>query len=401
MNNLILIKKDRFQRILENKHPWIFSGAIAKVPAEAIPGDIVNVCDLNSKPAAQAVYNPNSDIALRVISWNPDEVIDDKWFSDRIKNLYTLKEQLLDISKQPEENKNYRLVFSDADSVPGLIIDRYGLVFVIQLHTLFADKNRDLWVSIIKSLWQPVAIYERSDVDVRKKEGLSDFPSQLIYGKLPSPQIIEEDGFKIPLDIENGQKTGFFLDLRQARKVIEKYCGIFKINNIQNYFGYTGVFNLYAAKAGVNSIEHIDSSEKANAIAKETASINKLNSKLQIITEDCFKYLESTKPECMDAIILDPPSFVKSKVKIGNAAQAYERLNELAMKKLKKGGILFTFCCSSYISEELFQKILFKASTGAMCNIKVLEKIGHDYDHAWPLTFPEGRYFQGLVLYKE
>ncbi|MCB4790302.1 MAG: class I SAM-dependent rRNA methyltransferase [Elusimicrobia bacterium] len=401
MKNLVIIKKDRLEKILLNKHPWVFSGAVAKASPEIKPGAIVPVCGNEENIVAYAAFNPKSSITLRIISWDSNEKIDRVWFTNKIKGLSKIKETLLGLQNIPEEKKNYRLVFSDADSLPGLVIDRYGLVFVVQLQTYFADLNRELWVEIIKELYNPAAVYERSDVEVRRKEGLSSMPTGALSGKLPKEHIIEEDKFQIPIDIENGQKTGYFLDLRQARKKVEHYCSILNVKRLQNYFGYSGSFNLYAARAGVKMIEHIDISEKANETAKKTAALNGFGGNLKIICQDSFKHLEGIQNESTEAIILDPPSFVKSAEKIDNAVQGYERLNELAMKKLAKNGVLFTYCCSSYISEELFQKTLFKASVKAKAKIKLIEKLGHDQDHAWPLNFPEARYFQGWILLKE
>ena len=396
----ITIKKERAEKILLNRHPWIFSGAVSHVPQGTDAGDIVQVADASGNIFAQAAYNPHSDIRLRIIKWEEKGIIDDGWFLKHIKNLSLKKEHLLGITEMPENKKNYRVVFSDADSIPGLIIDRYGLIFVIQLQTLFADKNRDLWVSIIKQLWNPSGVYEKSDVPVRKKEGLSDLPSGILSGEIPEKFIIEEDNFKIIVDVINGQKTGYFLDLRQIRKRVEYWCRIFNFEYIQNYFGYTGSFNLYAVRAGVKKIEHIDISQSANDIAKENSRINGFEKQIQVITANSFEFLMNTHEESVGAIILDPPSFVKTKAKISSAVSGYERLNTLAMKKLAKGGLLFSLCCSSYIDEETFRKILFKSSSRAHCDIKVIEKLGQDVDHSWSLNFPEGRYLQGWVLHK-
>ena len=400
MNKIVTIKADRAQKIIKNRHPWIFSGAVKNVPTNVEPGDIVFVADETGKVFAQAAYNPGSDIRFRVISWNPSEKIDENWFSGHIKNVSENKECILGIKNLPENKKNYRVVYAESDNLPGLSIDRYGLVFVVQLQTLFADKNRDLWVSSIKKIFNPEVIYERSDVEVRKKEGLKDLPVGILYGALPENFFIEEDGFKIKIDIADGQKTGYFLDLHTARKRIEYWCKVLDVKYLQNYFGYTGSFNLYAARAGAEKIEHIDSSQSANDLAKENAKINNFAQKISVITADVFNHLEKTGNETVEAIILDPPSFVKERAKIKNALEGYKRLNSLAMKKLKPGGLFFTFSCSSYISEEDFQKVLFQAASIFGCEMKIIEKIGASPDHSCPLNFPEGRYLQCWVLQK-
>lgn len=400
MKKIVVIKKERASKIIQNKHPWIFSGAVKSVSQDVQTGDIVYATDESNKVFAQAAYNPNSDIRLRVITWDTDAKIDKTWFSNHIKNISETKEKLLCITGLNEDKKNYRVIYSESDYIPGLVIDRYGLVFVLQFQTFFADKNRDLWISIIKELWKPSAIYERSDVEVRKKEGLKDLPKDILYGNVQTDFFIEEDGFKIAVDIINGQKTGYFLDLRQARKQVEHWCKILGTESLLNCFGYTGSFNLYAARAGVEKIVHIDSSRTANDIAERNAKINGYERKVSIITRDIFDFFKEVKDESVNAIILDPPSFVKHKEKIESALEGYERLNRLAIKKLAKNGILFSFCCSSYVSEDDFRKMLFKSASASNCEMKFLDRIGTDIDHTWTLNFPEGRYLQGWVLQK-
>lgn len=400
MNKTVTIKKDRSQKIARNRHPWIFSGAVETVSAGIAAGDVVSVADSSKNVFAQAAYNPVSDIRLRAVSWDPSEKIDENRFRERIKNTAENKERVLGIKNLPENKKNYRVIYAESDNLPGLIIDRYGVVFVMQFQTMFADKNRKLWVSAAEKLFGPEAIYERSDSDVRKKEGLSDLPVGILSGALPRDIFIEDDGFKIKVDVASGQKTGYFLDLQFARKRVGHWCRISGVKYVQNYFGYTGSFGLYCARAGADKVEHVDSSRPANDIAKENAKMNGFEKNIDVITADAFEFLIKTKNETADAVILDPPSFVKDKSKIDNALDGYSRLNSLAMKKLKKDGLLFTFSCSSYVSEEDFQRAIFKSAVSAGCEMKVLEKIGASPDHAYPVNFPEGRYLQGLVLQK-
>ncbi|OGS20017.1 MAG: hypothetical protein A2252_01860 [Elusimicrobia bacterium RIFOXYA2_FULL_39_19] len=396
----VMIKNDRAARILYNKHPWIFSGAVKNTLGTIANGDVVDIAVENGGVFAIGTYNANSEIRLRVISWL-DVTPDEKYFFEKIQNLANTKEQLLGMEKTPEKKKNYRLVYSDADGIPGLIVDRYGMVFVLQAQTLFADLNKDMWITILTKLFKPKAVYERSDVDVRKREGLKSLPKGVLHGELPENLVIDEDGFKIEIDISTGQKTGFFLDLRQVRKRVEYWCELMKVRKLQNYFAYTGSVNLYACRAGVEEVEHIDSSEPANLLAKKSAELNEYDKNITIVQADAFDHLAKTADESIDAIVLDPPSFVKHKEQLDNALDGYKRLNVLALKKLKKGGLLFTLSCSSYVSEADFQKTLFLSAVTAKADIKLLEKIGHDVDHAWPLTFPEGRYLQCVVLLKQ
>jgi 23S rRNA (cytosine1962-C5)-methyltransferase len=397
----IILKTEKASKIIFNKHPWIFSGALAKDPINIKPGTIIQVVDETSAFVCQAVFNPKSNIVLRILSWN-QQVLSDSWFKNHIKNISVQKEKLLGITDFVESKKNYRVVYSDADGIPGLIIDRYGKNFVIQLETLFSDIRRKLWIEVIKELWSPDNIYERSDVDARKKDGLAGLPAGLVYGPGNCSDIlIEEDGLKMIVDVVSGQKTGYFLDLRTARRKIELLCKSFRITNLQNYFAYTGSFGIYAARAGVKKIEHIEISKKSNEIALRNFQINKIDKSIEIKTENSFDHIIKTEDNSIDAIILDPPSFAKSHDKLDNATEGYERINHLALKKLKSGGLLFTFCCSSFVDQELFRKILFRSAALASAKIKVIDIVGHDFDHAWPLTFPEARYLQGWFLFKE
>jgi len=329
-SKIVTISRERAERITRYRHPWIFSGAVKNAGQGIADGGIVSVADESGRMFAQGTYNSHSDIRIRVISWDAQEKIGDEWFLEKIKALALTKEKLLDISTHDEDKKNYRLVYAECDDMPGLVIDRYGLVFVVQFQTLFADKNRELWVSILNKLWSPTAVCERSEAEVRKKEGLKGAATGILHGKLPEKQIIEEDGFKQYIDVQTGQKTGYFLDLRHARRSVENWCRSQKVKYAQNYFGYTGSFNLYMARAGVKLIEHVDTSDFANKTALENAKLNGYDKNVTVLNADVFDYLSRTKDNSVDAIILDPPSFVRQREKIAGALEGYRRLNSLA-----------------------------------------------------------------------
>jgi len=397
-NKTAIIKEDRARKILRNRHPWIFSGAVEQVTGSPQPGDIIRVAS-GKKTVCTAAYNPISDIRLRVINWGEEEVTE-KWFRERIKALAARKETLLGISRLPENKKNYRLVFAEADGIPGLIIDRLGSVFVLQAQTYFADRHRALWVSAIQDIFSPDAIFEKSGSEARKREGLGNGPEGIVSGQIAPDFFIEEDGFKIFVDIPGGQKTGYFLDLRTARRSIEHWCRMLDCKKVVNCFGYTGSFNLYAARAGAKKITHIDVSAPANALAIKNAAANGFGGTVETAETDVFEFLHSSEHGAADAIILDPPSFVRHRDRADAALEGYERLNMLALNKLARNGILFSFSCSSLVGEDDFKKMLFKAASSAGCGLQILEKISHEPDHTFTVEFPEGRYLQGWVLGK-
>jgi 23S rRNA (cytosine1962-C5)-methyltransferase len=397
-NKTAILKNERVEKIAHNRHPWIFSRAIEMVTGEPQPGDIVRVI-AGKKHICTAAYNPASDIRLRVINWGEEEITD-TWFAERLKSLARRKETLLGISRLPESKKNYRLVFAEADGMPGLIIDRLGTVFVIQAQTYFADKHRALWISAVKSIFSPSAVFEKSNSEARKREGLGNGPEGIVSGNIAPDFFIEEDGFKIFVDIQSGQKTGYFLDLRTARHRIEHWCKMLGSSKVVNCFGYTGSFNLYAARAGAKKIEHIDASVQANALAKKNADANGFGAAVKITEADVFDFLHKSESSFADTIILDPPSFVRHRDRAEAALEGYERLNMLALKKLARNGLLFSFSCSSIVGEDDFKRMLFKAAAAAGCGLQILEKISHEPDHTLTIEFPEGRYLQGWILGK-
>jgi len=421
----IFIKKDRAQQITKNRHPWVFSKGILKTPSEKniIPGEIVKVSvmheeeNVNEKTIGYAAYNPLSEIRLRMITWNNNIDIypDEKYFQKIFLSTAHRKEKLLNIATHPEENKNYRLIHAESDGIPGLIVDRYGKIFVIQCQTYFADRYRDWWVKIISQVFNPDTIYDKSDtcLNPRIQEGIKeDFPKsgKLLYGKeLPSDIEINQDGFRIKIDIKDGQKTGYYLDLRKARHLLEKYVSTLGLKSVLNLFGYTGTFNLYAARGGAKKILQIESSARANQIALENAKLNHITT-LEVQTADVFEYLNSdgkhkSTYETFDCIILDPPPLARTAKNKEHALKALTDLNAAAIELLKEGGILFTFSCSSHIKEEDFSKMIFKTTellrnNSPYIKIIILEKITQDIDHTVIPVFPEGKYLNGAVIQK-
>jgi len=419
----IYIKKERAEQIIRNRHPWIFSGAVLKIPSEDIePGEIVKVAsDDGGTIIGCAAFNPLSEIRLRMITWqNGDtafKVADKNYFENLFLATARRKEKLLQFIKNDHSlaDKNYRLIHGESDGIPGLIVDRYGEVFVIQCQTAFAQKYLTWWVDIIKNLFKPAAIYDKSDTcpNPRRQEGLKSFSAngRILSGALPPKnfEILDEDGFRIKIDIPGGQKTGYYLDLRNARRTLEKYISLANSKKVLNLFGYTGSFNLYAARGGATHILQIDSSESACALALENARLNKIpDGNITVKTGDVFEYLDNLKDshpdETFDCIILDPPSLARTAKDKRAALEALTHLNAIALDHLNNGGLLFTFSCSSHIREEDFSRMIFLATrrgnSAKHSRYILLEKMYQGIDHTVIPEFPEGRYLEGMVIQK-
>lgn len=378
-------------------HPWIFSRAIKTVSPSVQDGDIVNVLKHDRKLLGTAYFNSKSQIALRLFSFFEEENIDQKFFEEKFQAAYARRLAFLH-----SKTNAYRLVFSESDGLPGLIVDRYKDFLVIQIHTLGMDKLKNVIVKALRKVFQPKGIYERSDVDVRKKEGLKTFPTGVLYGEEPSELYeIAEHGLKFLVDIQQGQKTGFFLDQRENRSALRTYCNE---KEVLNLFSYSGGFSLSALQGGASKVTSVDISQSAVNLAQKNFDLNGYETKKHsFVAQDVFDYLDFCLKEgrTFDVVVVDPPAFVKSKDHLKNALQAYIRLNEKALKVLKKGGIMASSSCSSHVSRDLFQMILFKAALRAGDNLTVIETKTQPFDHPLNVRFPEGEYLKFFVCRKD
>lgn len=385
----ILIKKNVLKNILRG-HPWIFSGAIDKNSVQNIKdGELIEIfCE--DKFIGIGYYNSKTDIAIRILT-RANVKIDKSFFLNRFKILKENKEKFL------KDTNSYRLVFGESDNIPGLVVDLYNKVIVIQVHTLGIELLKNYIIDALKELFKPVMIYEKSDIGIREKEGLKKESTGLLYGRLVEYVEITENGIKFNVNIVKGQKTGFFLDQRENRKSLQKYS---KNRNILNCFCYTGGFSLYVA-FNAKSVTSIDISKDAIEDAKKNFIINGLDvNKYRFISQDVFEFLKDIKKDQFDMIILDPPSFAKNKKQIKNAIKAYITINSKSLEKLPDYGILVSSSCTSHIDEPTFIKILHTSAVNANCQLKVLESKCQPYDHSYNLSFPEGRYLKFFVLQK-
>ena len=389
----IRVKEGR-ERSFYYKHPWVFSGALAGNDLSVLEnGEIIDLVTKDGKFLAKGYYNGLSNIAVRILSFNEKDTVNKDFIKDKINKAYQRRLPFIG------NDTAMRVVFAESDGLPGLILDKYDNVFVYQIHTLGMDKMRDWVIESIKELFNPKCIYERSDVIARKQDGVKEQRCGVVYGDEDLTEVeIIESGLKFIVDFANGQKTGFFMDQRKNRCVVEQYA---KGKNVLNLFSYTGGFSLYAAKGGAKSVISVDISESACKIAERNSEINGLSSTISVVCADVFKYLEEARDsgKKFDMIVVDPPAFVKSKNKIDNALKAYVSLNESALHLLADDGIIVSSSCSGYISEQDFEGALFHAGLKAGRELSIIEKRGQPFDHPQTLNFPEGRYLKFYVLH--
>lgn len=386
--------------ILGFGHPWIFSQGLTAPPAafKIKNGDIVDIFSSEGKRfLARGYYNGNSQIAVRIFTRDPDEKIDEQFFEEKFRALLKIRERFIDTKK----TNAFRVVFGESDGIPGLIIDKYNRVFVIQIHTLGMDCLRDKVVAAMKRVFNPETIFEKSDLGVRIQEGLKDKPVQLLYGKkLPEEIEILENGIKFLVNIKDGQKTGFFLDQRENRASLQKYV---TGKRVLNCFCYTAGFSVYSALAGARETINIDVSGPALETAKRNFTINNLPLKNhKFLDKDVFDNLSDfeKKGEKFDVIILDPPAFVKNQKSLKQGLSGYLFINEHALNLLPTGGILVSSSCSAHVTDEMFTRMLAQAASRAHCVLKTLEIKHQPIDHPFNPHFPEGKYLKFYVMLK-
>ena len=391
---ILTLKKGRQKPVL-NRHPWLFSGAIQQIEGDPAPGDIVDIADWQQRFLARAYYNPHSQIQARILSWDPAEAIDDQFWRRLMERAANGRNGL---NLQPHTTA-YRLVNAEADGLPGLIIDQYGDYLVVQCLTLGIDRRKEQLVAILADLLQPRGILERSDVDVRHKEGLP--PSYgLLWGQPPPVELlIRENGLTFAVDLQQGHKTGFYLDQRDNRALVGQ-PHIVAGKTMLNLFAYTGGFAVYAAAAQAGRIVNVDSSVDALTLAERNIALNGWQRPQdEYLAGDAFELLRYYRDEGeqFDVIVLDPPKFAHSQRDIDKACRGYKDLNWLALRLLRPGGWLATFSCSGLISADLFQKVLFGAAVDANRDAQIIRPLSQATDHPVALTFPESAYLKGFL----
>lgn len=388
----IVLRKGKEQS-LERLHPWVFSGAVARQPDNIEEGDTVKVVSSTGNVIGTGHYQIGS-ITVRILAWG-DSPVDAALYSERLKAAYQLRRALKLINRH---NNAYRLVHGEGDFLPGLVVDVYGDTAVLQAHSPGMHFARDIIASELVNL--PDAgiknVYYKSETTLPYKAHL-DPQNQYIVGSY-STNVAEENGLKFHVDWLKGQKTGFFVDQRDNRALLEKYAHNRKVLNM---FCYTGGFSVYALRGGAELVHSVDSSAKAIALTDDNVRLNfPDDTRHTSYAEDAFKFL-SAMDTPYDLIILDPPAFAKHRSALKNALIGYRKLNAKAFEKIAPGGILFTFSCSQAVSREHFRLAVFSAAAQSRRKVRILHQLTQPADHPVNIYHPEGEYLKGLILYVE
>lgn len=390
-----LILKPGRDKSVKQRHPWIFSGAIAHVEGEPAPGETVRVVASHGGFLALAAYSPQSSIRARIWTWNPDEPVDPSFFRARIARAALARAAF------STPRGAYRLIHGESDGLPGLIVDHYADTLVMQCLSQGTEHWRQVLTTLLAEQPDITYIFERSDVDVRDLEGLPPHVGPLTGAMPTAPLEILENGLRFGVDIVHGHKTGFYLDQRANRQSVREMSAG---REVLNCFSYTGAFTVYALAGGATSVLSIDSSADALAQARENVALNGFSDeKTEWLEGDVFKELRTLRDRArsFDLIILDPPKFAATASQAERAARGYKDINLLALKLLRPGGILFTFSCSGGVSAEFFEKIVAGAALDAGVEAQIIGRMSQGADHPVALNFPEGAYLKGLVIRKE
>jgi 23S rRNA (cytosine1962-C5)-methyltransferase len=386
----VILKPGKEQSLLR-LHPWVFSGAIQTIPGNIAEGDIVDVLSSRREYLATGHYQVGS-IAVRVLSFSPIEDTENFW-KDKIQAAYLLRETL-GLASGKETNV-FRLVNAEGDGLPGLIIDFYNGVAVMQMHTVGMFLNRETIAEALKIVLgdKLTAIYDKSVSTLPFKAKIEPVDG-FMFGS-GAENIVSENGLKFKIDWAEGQKTGFFVDQRENRKLLETYS---KGRRVLNTFCYTGGFSVYALRGGAELVHSVDSSAKAIDLARENMSLNfKETEKHEAFVADVANFLRNNEQN-YNLIILDPPAFAKHNNVLDNALQGYKRLNARAIEIIEPGGIIFTFSCSQVVSRENFRKSVFTAAANTGRQVKILHQLSQPPDHPVSIYHPEGEYLKGLVI---
>ena len=379
---------------LKRFHPWIFSGAINKMDEGIAEGDIVKVFSQKGDFMAVGHYQKGT-IAVRVLSFD-DIAIDDAFWETRIASAFNMRKSI-GIADNPANN-TYRLVHGEGDYLPGLVIDCYGPTAVVQAHSVGMHYSRQaVCQALLKVMGDRIEnVFYKSETTLPYKADLGQ-EDGFLYGNTDDNTAVE-NGLKFHIDWLKGQKTGFFVDQRENRSLLESYA---KDRSVLNMFCYTVGFSVYAMRGGAKLVHSVDSSAKAIELTKANIAMNfPGDNRHEAICDDAFKYLDSHNDK-YDLIILDPPAFAKHRSALHNALKGYIRLNVLGLKRIKHGGILFTFSCSQAVSKEQFRTAVFTAAAQANRQVRILHQLHQPADHPINIYHPEGEYLKGLVLYVE
>lgn len=388
--------KPKKEESLLRFHPWVFSGAIQRIEGKPTEGDLVEVLDCNRHFLAIGHYQIGS-IAVRVVSFEQQTINNDFW-NRKIERAYQMRKS---IGLVRPENNTYRLIHGEGDSLPGLIVDVYDDTAVMQAHSVGMHEMREtLAKAIVVNVPEVRNVYYKSETTLPFKADISPEDGYLVGGD-SKKYIGIENGLQFQMDWLRGQKTGFFVDQRENRALLERYSAG---KSVLNMFCYTGGFSVYAMRGGATLVHSVDSSAKAVELTDSNINLNFPDDpRHKSFAEDAFKYLNNlhTLHQQYDLIILDPPAFAKHREALRNALKGYKRLNSKAFEQIKPGGILFTFSCSQVVTKEQFRLAVFSAAAESKRNVRILHQLSQPADHPINIYHPEGEYLKGLVLWVE
>jgi 23S rRNA (cytosine1962-C5)-methyltransferase len=388
----IILKRGKEKAAIQ-RHPWVFSGALEKVKGKPEDGDVVKVFAFDGEFLAYGYFNGNSRVAVRLLEWNEDQAIDQSWYQNRLKQAIAARASILN-----EQTNTCRLVFSEADFLPGLIVDKYADFLSLQILSSGIEKVKADLVEILRTELNPKGIFDKSDATARGHEGLP-IENGLLWGENP-PEFLEvkENGIIYHINIAEGQKSGFYCDQRDNRKILASYT---KDKKVLDCFSYSGGFSLNSLAKGAKSVSSVDSSALAIDTLKQNLELNKFDTnKVTTIQSDVNKQLRAfaAAGELFDVIVLDPPKYAPSRSALDRAARAYKDLNRLGMLLLEKGGLLATFSCSGAVDIETFKQIIAWAALDAGKEVQIIKQFCQPEDHPVRISFSEGEYLKGLLL---
>ncbi len=386
----VILKPERDKHV-RNKHPWVFMGAIKSYPSFE-NGNILAVKTAEGVFVGYGYFNRDQSIAGRMISFAEDDPI--HTIKSNISKAVALRDTVV-----PEQTSAYRLINGEGDDLPGLVVDRYGQILVIQVNTLGMEKLKPVIVETLTEILGGLLIYEKSSSPTRRREGLADFEGWILGGSRDKEKfVITEHGLKFEVLLAGSQKTGLFLDQREMRNLVRRYA---QGKRVLNCFSYTGGFSVYAKAGKAAVVDSVDISQTANDSAKHNFSLNGFDPSVSgFYSQDVAEFLNTrTKQGQYDFIILDPPAFAKRASDVRNATRGYVDLNMAAMNKLDEGGLLLTSSCSSHIGKDLFQTIVFNAAKRTGKKVRILSHHILAADHPVNLFYPEGDYLKSLLLY--